>query len=144
MQSLCAGFRTTSHGPVAASAAADYCLPNRESYPLNFYSKRNISSWSAIFSTLYHNHPRSQLLYISTLYQLPYIILYFSHTILSHRACHCLSLRTPNSAVSQEQYVEYKRAYAVYSVPLSLLRDRVVRRVCRCSRRVTPYSTLPL
>jgi hypothetical protein len=70
---------------------------------VNFYSKRNISFWSARFSTLYHNHPRSQLLYISTLYQLPYIILYFSHTILSHRACHCLSLRTPNSAVSQEQ-----------------------------------------
>lgn len=57
MQSLCAGFRTTSHGPVAASAA-DYCLPNREScretfvaidwvYTYTVYSYKQIESVSA-------------------------------------------------------------------------------------------------
>jgi hypothetical protein len=42
---------------------------------LNFYSKRNILSLSANFFTLYHNPPQSYLLYISTLYQLLYILL---------------------------------------------------------------------
>jgi hypothetical protein len=65
---------------------------------LNFYSKRNILSWSARFSTLFNNSPRSQLLYISTLYQLPYIILYFSHTIHSSTLphCHCARPTPPN------------------------------------------------
>jgi hypothetical protein len=49
---------------------------------LNFYSKKNILSWSAKFFTLYHNHPHSYLLYISTLYQLSYIILFLPHIIL--------------------------------------------------------------
>ena len=44
---------------------------------LNFYSKRNILSPSAIMFTLYHNPLQSCLLYISTLYQLSHIILFF-------------------------------------------------------------------
>jgi hypothetical protein len=41
---------------------------------LNFYSKRNILYLSANFFALYHNPPQSYLLYISTLYQLLYIL----------------------------------------------------------------------
>jgi hypothetical protein len=44
---------------------------------LNFYSKRNILSPSAVMFTLYHNPLQSCLLYISTLYQLSHIILFF-------------------------------------------------------------------
>jgi hypothetical protein len=43
---------------------------------LNFYPKKNILSWSAKFFTLYHNPPHSCLLYIPTIYQLSYIILF--------------------------------------------------------------------
>jgi hypothetical protein len=47
------------------------------------YPKRNIPSWSAKFFTLSNNSPWSQLLYISTLYQLPHILLFISITFLS-------------------------------------------------------------
>jgi hypothetical protein len=50
---------------------------------LFIYPKRNIPSWSARFFTLSNNSPRSQLLYISTLYQLPHILLFISITFLS-------------------------------------------------------------
>jgi hypothetical protein len=45
---------------------------------LNFYSKKNILSLSARFSTLYHKPPQSYLLHISTLYQLLRIISFFN------------------------------------------------------------------
>jgi hypothetical protein len=50
---------------------------------LFLYPKRNIPSWLARFFTLSNNSPRSQLLYISTLYQLPHILLFISITFLS-------------------------------------------------------------
>ena len=59
---------------------------------LNFYSKRNILSPSAVMFTLYHNPLQSCLLYISTLYQLSHIILFlFNFSFISHPNCHVLA-----------------------------------------------------
>jgi hypothetical protein len=51
---------------------------------LFLYPKRNIPSWSARFFTLSNNSPRSQLLYISNLYQLSHILLFIFHLCPIH------------------------------------------------------------
>jgi hypothetical protein len=92
---------------------------------LNSYSKRNILSYSAILSTLYHNLLRSYLLYISTLYQLSYIIL-FSFTLL-RLLCRSIALAAPFACARTAPAVPFAcaRTFAVgalYTLQIAFLK----------------------
>jgi hypothetical protein len=86
---------------------------------LNFYSKRNILSPSAVMFTLYNNPLQSCLLYISTLYLLPHIISFLSNYISTHVAAHAVLCSICRSC-NLPQCIALFPYYAQSAVPAAL------------------------
>ena len=111
---------------------------------LNFDSKKNILSLSEKIFTLYHNHLQSYLLYISTLYQQPYILSLLSHHI-STKKVDSVSCRTTLHlrflTLLRQNSVGFRACdcstFFVYSDAFS---SRVARKVAECEQPKTRFN----